>query len=131
MKFNSFVKFAAGVLVGVVLTKTSIPTEQLAIGAVILLVVALFTSSFNKHEKPSSEPATSAANEEGQTQGTVKWFNTTKGFGFITCDDGEDVFVHHTSIQVDGYKSLREGQKVSLVVTQDPKGPQAENVVPL
>ena len=62
-------------------------------------------------------------------QGTVKWFNAAKGFGFISRDDGDDVFVHHTAIVGEGYRSLDEGQKVSFDVTQGKKGPQAANVV--
>ena len=62
------------------------------------------------------------------TEGTVKWFNDNKGFGFITPEDGDDVFVHHTSIEGEGFKSLAEGDKVQFEVTQGPKGPQASNV---
>lgn len=61
-------------------------------------------------------------------QGTVKWFNDTKGFGFITGEDGNDVFVHYSSIQGDGFKSLAEGQAVSYEVENGPKGPKAINV---
>lgn len=64
-------------------------------------------------------------------QGTVKWFNAEKGFGFISSDDGGDVFVHHTAIISEGYRSLDEGQKVSFDVTQGQKGPQATNVTKL
>ncbi len=64
-------------------------------------------------------------------QGTVKWFNAEKGFGFISSDDGGDVFVHHTAIIGEGYRSLDEGQKVSFDVTQGQKGPQASNVTKL
>jgi CspA family cold shock protein len=62
------------------------------------------------------------------TEGTVKWFNDSKGFGFITREDGDDVFVHHTSIDGEGFKSLAEGDAVQFEVTQGPKGPQASNV---
>ncbi|MDO2949228.1 cold-shock protein [Aeromonas simiae] len=60
--------------------------------------------------------------------GQVKWFNETKGFGFIEQSQGPDVFVHFSSIQSDGFKTLAEGQKVQFTVTQGKKGPQAENV---
>ena len=64
--------------------------------------------------------------------GTVKWFNDAKGFGFITQEGGgEDVFVHHTAIQADGFRSLQEGQKVTFEVQRGPKGLQAQNVKPV
>ncbi len=62
--------------------------------------------------------------------GKVKWFNESKGFGFIEQDSGEDVFVHYTSIQGNGFKTLREGQRVDFEVIQGPKGLKAENVNP-
>ena len=64
-------------------------------------------------------------------QGTVKWFDDAKGFGFITGENGKDVFVHHTAIQGQGFKSLREGQRVEFEVVQGQKGPAAQNVVKL
>ncbi len=60
--------------------------------------------------------------------GTVKWFNGEKGFGFITGEDGNDVFAHFSQINSDGYKTLEEGQKVSFTVVEGPKGPQAESI---
>ena len=60
--------------------------------------------------------------------GTVKWFNNEKGFGFISVEGGEDVFVHFSSIQTDGFKSLEEGQRVNFNVVEGARGPQAENV---
>jgi cold shock protein len=64
-------------------------------------------------------------------QGPVKWFNAEKGFGFIAVDGGPDVFVHYSAIQMDGYKSLDQDQRVEFEVTQGQKGPQAEGVRPL
>ena len=64
--------------------------------------------------------------------GIVKWFNAEKGFGYITQDDeGKDIFVHHSAIVKDGYKTLNEGQRVEFEVGEGPKGPQAEHVRPL
>ncbi len=60
--------------------------------------------------------------------GTVKWFNSDKGFGFITGEDGKDVFAHFSQINSDGFRTLEEGQSVTFVVAQGPKGPQAENI---
>jgi CspA family cold shock protein len=64
-------------------------------------------------------------------EGTVKWFNAEKGFGFIAVDGGQDVFVHYSAIQADGYRSLDEGQRVAFEVTQGQKGPQADAVRPV
>ena len=64
-------------------------------------------------------------------KGKVKWFSNQKGYGFITPENGKDVFVHHTAIQGEGYKSLEEGQAVEFEITQGPKGEQAANVTKL
>ena len=75
----------------------------------------------NYHESNMSE----------QVEGTVKWFNDEKGFGFIEQSDGRDVFVHYSAIIGDGRRTLIEGQKVMMEITQTEKGPQAENVSPV
>lgn len=62
------------------------------------------------------------------SKGTVKWFNDAKGYGFISQEDGPDVFVHHTAIEGTGFKTLTEGETVEFEVSQGPKGPQASNV---
>jgi cold shock protein len=65
-------------------------------------------------------------------QGTVKWFNTDKGYGFIAPDDGTpDVFVHHSAIKADGYRSLEDNQRVEFIASRGPKGPQADEVRPI
>lgn len=64
-------------------------------------------------------------------EGTVKWFSNEKGYGFITQSDGEDVFVHYTAIQGDGYKTLTDGQRVEFDIVEGPKGRQAANVRPM
>jgi CspA family cold shock protein len=63
--------------------------------------------------------------------GTVKWFNSSKGFGFIERESGKDVFVHYSAINADGFRNLEEGQRVEFVVTEGPKGPQAQDVTTL
>lgn len=89
------------------------------------LVVACFR---NKH--PGLHPAKTFNTRKWiMATGTVKWFNDAKGFGFITPDDGsEDLFAHFSAIQMGGFKTLKEGQKVSFEVTQGPKGKQASNI---
>jgi CspA family cold shock protein len=67
-------------------------------------------------------------NTMDREQGTVKWFNNAKGYGFIQRASGDDVFVHHSAIQAEGYKSLNEGETVEFTVVKGPKGLQAENV---
>ena len=64
-------------------------------------------------------------------KGTVKWFNDSKGFGFIAPEEGSDVFVHHSAIQGEGFKTLSEGDQVQFEITQDPKGERAANVIKL
>ncbi len=66
-----------------------------------------------------------------RVQGTVKWFNASKGYGFISQENGEDVFVHYSALQSDGYRSLDEGQRVEYTIERGPKGLQASNVVTL
>src|SRR5947199_8811731 len=90
---------------------------------------ATASSLFTRHD-PSQQKSTI---ETGNTmeQGTVKWFNDAKGFGFISRQSGDDVFVHFSAIQAGGFRSLQEGQSIEFDVTKGPKGFQAENVRPL
>ena len=72
---------------------------------------------------------TQSTSDASRDRGTVKWFNVSKGFGFITKDDGEEIFVHFRSIRGKGRRGLRDGQTVSFIVTESDKGPQAEDVL--
>jgi CspA family cold shock protein len=77
----------------------------------------------------SGGPATTSGQQAVKTQGTVKWFNAEKGYGFIQVEGGgQDVFVHYSDIQIDGFKTLNEGQAVEFEITNGPNGPQAKNV---
>lgn len=111
------------------------------------IATALLTSikiSASGSAKPASQPAkkvsstpakkarekapTKASDSANREEGEVKWFNVTKGFGFITRSNGEEIFVHFRSIRGENRRGLRDGQKVSFVVTESDKGPQAEDV---
>ena len=83
-----------------------------------------------RQDRPDT-PRQAAVPDGPREQGQVKWFNVSKGFGFITKDDGEEIFVHFRSIRGEGRRSLRDGQRVSFVVAETDKGPQAEDVEPL
>jgi len=87
--------------------------------------VFLFLGSRNLHNKKGSRKENM---EKKMAEGTVKWFNDAKGFGFIQQDNGPDVFVHFSEIQGEGFKSLAEGDRVSFEVTQGQKGPQSAKV---
>jgi CspA family cold shock protein len=105
-----------------------------ALGRSRVLVRPQLTSKRTKRSKAISmsptQPRRGSACEvvEVKEQGTVKWFNASKGYGFIQRQTGEDVFVHFSAIMMDGYKSLNEGQSVEFEVKKGPKGLQAENV---
>jgi len=90
-----------------------------------------FSLSFSKIINTGNVPSVATRAEVTMQSGTVKWFNDAKGFGFITPTDGSaDVFVHFSTIQGDGFKSLQEGQQVEFESTKGPKGMQATKVVP-
>jgi CspA family cold shock protein len=94
-------------------------------------LVRIAWSACTRKTLPIAFGGTTSSTEHEDTdmeQGTVKWFNDAKGFGFLSRANGEDVFVHHTAIQSNGFRSLQEGQQVTFNVVKGPKGWQAENV---
>jgi cold shock protein len=84
---------------------------------------------FPKSTRSSSPSSGKKGNPVAQFKGKVKWFNNAKGYGFIGRDDGPDVFVHYSAIQLDGYKTLKEGDDVEFDIVQGQKGPQADAVI--
>ncbi len=108
-----------------------------ALIAAIIILLALSLSTQNaprkthpvqKSTKKASSPAAAPKMAGDRETGTVKWFDTNKGYGFITRSSGGDIFVHFRSIKGSGYRSLHEGQSVDFLVTQGDKGPQAEDI---
>jgi CspA family cold shock protein len=99
-----------------------IPTTMPEISLLLLFIATAFIATFTS--------TGGSAIEEGRESGTVKWFNTRKGYGFITRDQGEDIFVHFRNIEGKGRRGLDEGQRVTFIVTTGDKGPQADQVSP-
>lgn len=97
----------------------------------IALLAAIATLLLRSRQPARPRSKTAAAPLSGKETGSVKWFSASKGFGFITRDNGEDVFVHFRSISGNGHRTLREGQRVEFVVSEGSKGLQAEEVVAL
>ncbi|MGK0500034.1 MAG: CspA family cold shock protein [Oceanicoccus sp.] len=112
-------------------------TLNISLQFVVIFIACLFSSIFSglnislpSKAKTSSKRATNKPSE-GREQGKVKWFNISKGYGFISRDSGEEIFIHFRSINGKGRRILREGQRVEFIVTDGDKGPQAEDVDPL
>jgi len=131
--------FVTGIIISAIATGLStqvFKTGVLDTGTLSILALLFFLSSIttalvatNKHGSKSliNQPKPAKINKSRET-GTVKWFNTNKGFGFITRDNGDDVFVHFRSIRGQGHRTLIEGQRVEFNVTKGEKGLQAEDV---
>lgn len=113
-----------------------VPAIPLPLGLLIATIATAVLTSLTGSSASASQPASGSGNPAKAAQaptgpreeGQVKWFNVSKGFGFITKDDGDEIFVHFRSIRGEGRRGLREGQRVSFVEAQTDKGPQAEDV---
>ncbi|MBN7796302.1 cold shock domain-containing protein [Parahaliea mediterranea] len=134
---TSLVIAAVASTIATLLQGGAIPDIPLVICfAVATLATALLVSPPTRASAAAPSPAASrpsnkGESESGRAQGKVKWFNVSKGFGFIVKDDGDEIFVHFRSIRGDGRRSLRDGQRVAFDVANSTKGPQAEDVVVL
>ena len=106
----------------------SLPHFQLFGIISLATVLTVIFSAFRPKRKSGKFANIDKQNAQERTKGTVKWFNSSKGFGFITIDSGEEIFVHFRSIEGRGRRVLRDGQKVTLLVANSEKGPQAEDV---
>ena len=139
-----FSAIIAAVSAAILNTLTSPDTNSLAINttafAIIFIgniIVALVSPTINTTSKPATGKQSAAKRNKrkpsgkGREQGEVKWFNVSKGYGFVTRSTGEDIFVHFRSILGEGRRVLREGQTIEFTVTEGDKGPQAEDVRPL
>lgn len=119
----------AATLITVLRTGQLFDLLLLAAFAIATVATALLTSGkpADRQTTPTTAYRSTAADQ--RARGTVKWFNVSKGFGFIVKEDGEEIFVHFRSIRGEGRRGLRDGQRVTFVVSQSDKGPQAEDVV--
>lgn len=106
-----------------------VPPVILFIAAAV--IAALLPATGSPAPAAQGQERAPATTDGPREEGLVKWFNVSKGFGFITKDDGEEIFVHFRSIRGEGRRGLRDGQRVSFVEAQTDKGPQAEDVEPL
>ena len=110
----------------------NLPTSTEDLGTLAVIVVASVISGFITSNGSTSNNASVAESHhsvgQGEETGTVKWFNAKKGYGFITRDTGDDVFVHYRSVEGNGRRAITDGKRVSFVVVDSDKGPQAETV---
>ncbi len=132
-----FISGLAAAVISLSLTKISTLSglPALLISSFLALVIMQLLQSIKTGTAASRKPAKTASSQSASVQsdpnresGTVKWFDSNKGYGFITRSMGEDIFVHFRSIKGNGYRSLYEGQAVEFLVTEGSKGPQAEDI---
>jgi CspA family cold shock protein len=127
---TAFAAFCAGVIVGISTHFVPLDPElsswlspvMAALSTVIASMLLLKRPNFNAHAN------TESANQDRQ-QGVVKWFNATKGFGFVICEDGKEIFVHFRALKHGGRRSLKDGSRISFVITHGDRGPQASEVI--
>ncbi len=117
---------------GISLAVPAVPALALFVAAAVIPALLPATGAAASPAAGASDRPAPAASPAGpREEGSVKWFNVSKGFGFITKDNGDEIFVHFRSIRGEGRRGLRDGQRVSFVEAQSDKGPQAEDVEPL
>lgn len=130
---STLIGIVAFIAIGLVQDQTiHIPNNAISIIELLIIIMAVLAGSMSKGAPAASTSSTSSSTSSGsaeQETGTVKWFNVKKGYGFITRDQGDDVFVHYRNIEGGGRRGINEGQRVSFVVINGDKGLQADEVV--
>jgi len=127
---TAFAAFSAGTIVGISALYLPVP-EGLHpwVSPIFAAFGAVLASTLMLNQREYSSRDDSESDEEDRQKGTVKWFNATKGFGFVICEDGKEIFVHFRALKHGGRRSLKDGSRISFVVTHGDRGPQASEVI--
>lgn len=127
---TAFAAFSAGTIVGIAALYLPVP-EVLTpwLSPIFAAFSAVLASTLILDKRQHSSGDDSESDEKDRQQGTVKWFNATKGFGFVICEDGKEIFVHFRALKHGGRRSLKDGSRISFVVTHGDRGPQASEVI--
>lgn len=126
---TAFAAFCAGVIVGISTQFVPLDPELSSwLSPVMAALSAVIASMLLKRPNLNAHANTESANQDRQ-QGVVKWFNATKGFGFVICEDDKEIFVHFRALKHGGRRSLKDGSRISFVITHGDRGPQASEVI--
>ena len=127
---TAFAAFSAGTIVGISALYLPVPEGLPSwLSPLLAAFSAVLASRLMLNKRQYSSRDDSESEEEDRQKGTVKWFNATKGFGFVICEDGKEIFVHFRALKHGGRRSLKDGSRISFVVTHGDRGPQASEVI--
>ena len=127
---TAFAAFCAGVIVGISTLFLPLAPELSFWLSPVMAALSAVAASMLLLKRPRLKPqANEESADEDRQQGVVKWFNATKGFGFVICEDGKEIFVHFRALKHGGRRSLKDGSRISFVITHGDRGPQASEVI--
>ena len=127
---TAFAAFSAGTIVGISALYLPVPEGLPSwLSPILAAFSAVLASTLMLNKRQYNSRDDSESEEVDRQKGTVKWFNATKGFGFVICEDGKEIFVHFRALKHGGRRSLKDGSRISFVVTQGDRGPQASEVI--